>query len=226
MEEPLDLCKILWIKEDSRNGEKIIDLLNRVLKWKETTGLKGAKRKYDFAVGSYGNPDADIVFMPIIPSLQGLDDIVEKIPWCRLWQMPWNWSDGDLLFRDELANNEFILSKNSNEPWKWGCWITNFVKVAEYDNVWDYMPAEQKNPILQQSSEFLREELEIIKPKLVVAVGKEAYENCMKYLKRLPYPIERIRHYSRVTNDEQKREFHDGMKRVKALYSTEGVTYQ
>src|SRR6266487_2735358 len=67
----------------------------------------------------------------------------------------------------------------SDEPWRWQCWATNIIKCAEKDKVWKQirrMKGERRQRILDASSLFLKEKLEIIHPKMVVVMGNATAE--------------------------------------------------
>ena len=111
-----------WIRSNSEKAIRIKDLLKEEFD-RETT-------QYDFFTGCYGNPNTDVVFVPEIPSLTPKKVVAEaysKHPG-KLWTTAWKVTVHDLLFRIALYRNGLIDDPLSDEPWKWKCWITDFVK--------------------------------------------------------------------------------------------------
>lgn len=151
-------------------------LLKQVKKWRRNCGLAGGATKYDYFHSCYGNPDGDVVFIAEIPSLIGLDNAISGVPKEKLWATPWyGRGKPPQILRESLMTVDLIPSFCEHEPWKWKCWLTNFVKCPEYDRKWHKkINHKKKTMILRQSAKFLEEELKIINPSVVVFIGNSA----------------------------------------------------
>lgn len=225
-----------WIKGESQKCKDMLALLERIAEWRHNCGLKGQDEKYDYFHGCYGNPDSNIIFIAEIPSLKGIDKGYESVPEDKRWTTLW-YDDGKglQLLRKVLANFGFIPDVHDHEPWKWKCWLTNFVKCPESDDVWRRMKKEDKpkqDRILEASSNFLAEEMKIINPKAVVILGKgrnhEHYRRFIEGRNLLHKPIHICvtRHYARIKSEKQKefRIFQRQFKEMRRWYDA-GATH-
>ena len=112
----------------------------------------------------------------------------------------WNVSPGDKTFRAALAENGFIPDGASDEPWRWRCWVTDIVKCAERDKVWKRMKKNRdiRRRILDASSAFLEEELQIIRPKMIIVMGNATADLFDEFVQTDVLDV-RIPHYARMT---------------------------
>jgi len=177
-------------------------LLSRILDWRRISGLAGGSEEHDHLLGCLGNPDADIVFLAEIPSLNppGRRRVPDYPPDER-WKMMWNVSPGDKTFREALTENGFIPSGASDQPWRWRCWVTNIVKCPESDKVWKQIKStkgERRQKILDASSAFLGEELGIVRPKMIVVMGNATAELFDEFVQTDVLDV-RVPHYARMT---------------------------
>jgi hypothetical protein len=175
---------IPWIKSEysPHNGDKIIELLKEVSTWRHQTSLRGRDKKYDFNQGCYGNPDSKVIIIPEIANTNGLDEILSyNILSEDLWKTAWyGVGRAPQILRDGLITSGFIPPFCEHQPWKWKCWITNFVKCSEDSEKWDNMSIKQKDTYLLKSAEYLMKEIMIISPHCIVFVGN----NSRLYYKR------------------------------------------
>ena len=210
-----------WIKSISAKASQIRNLL------KERS--ESGPAAVDFFVGCYGNPDADVIFMPEIPSLSAKEVIKEA--YCKrsdeLWKTAWKVSIGDYLFRTALYKNGFIpedLDPLNDEPSKWNCWITDFVKEANYTKSWNKMEQIEKAKVLSRSGDFLREELKILngppnRIRWVVFVGKKPTSYFSKYVKRdehddFTFNKDWVYHYAWPKSREDREKFRSRFRAV------------
>ncbi len=193
---------IPWLRGDSAKGIAVKDPLSRVIEWRRTCGLAGGTAKYDHLLGCLGNPNADIVFLAEIPSLNPPGRrALPHYPSNERWKMMWNVSPGDKTFRDALVENGFIPDGASDEPWRWRCWVTDIVKCAARDKVWKRIKRKNRNKrqrILAASSAFLKEELQIIRPKMIVVMGNATADLFDEFVQTDVLDV-RIPHYARMT---------------------------
>lgn len=216
----------LWLKK-SDNGNRIREYLDEVRHWKHRCSLSGASQDYDFFLGCYGNPHSKIVFIAEIPSLTTMKrfmkrSIRKKIPEDQWWKSAWNVSRGDIMFRQALTDHRFIPKEAGDEPWKWHCWVTDFVKCPEYTKVWNKVSNKKcGQEILRRSAEYLKQELEIIKPAMIVIMGKRTLDIHNKYMqnKLSIKPVETwVYHYSRKGGSGQKKLFLNRFDKIESWY--------
>ena len=212
-----------WIKPKTERDKaaKIKDLLRELAEDKAA--------QFNFSFGCYGNPNADVIFMPEIPSLSAKEVISEaysKQPQ-ELWKTAWKVTIGDYLFRIALHENDFIpeeLGPLSDEPWKWNCWITDFVKNAEYTNKWNRMSKAEKSQALEVNRDFLMRELKILneppKPiRWIIFVGKKTESYFLKHLRvklddGFKFESDWIYHYAWPKSSDDRKEFRRRFKEV------------
>jgi len=65
---------------------------------------------------------------------------------------------------------------------------------------------------------YLKEEISIIKPKIIVALGGRCYELLYKYINDKRIPIVKIRHYSSIRFIKNKKTFSKEIKKLKNKY--------
>jgi hypothetical protein len=202
--------EIPWILSESDKAHDIRDyMVKDVLKWKHGCSLKGAM-KYDFFLGCYGNPDrSDHVLLAEIPSLYPLEIVAEAHDRETAWKSAWKATEQDLVFRIALERNGLIPSALSDSPWDWNCWITDFVKCAEYAGDWG---KKRKKTILRDSSRLLKKELRRLRPKRVIFMGDNPSRFFMRYCsgldKELGFTTATAPHYSfRPKDTNMKEEF-------------------
>lgn len=230
---------IPWIKPSysPHNGEKIIELLEDVSKWRHScVHLGGHGRKYDYFHSCYGNPDSKVMLIAEMPSLKGVNNAIKNrlIPKEMLWATPWyGGGKPPQIVRDALMANEFIPPFSEHEPWKWRCWITNFVKIPERTNKWNSMSLKQKGPYLLRSSDFLKREIIIIQPDCIIFLGNKAKQyfersgmeaEIRKETPSLKPYLTEIRHYSgRESKDRLRRDYIKKFKQVRKNAPTDSL---
>ena len=203
-----------WIKSRSKNARDIRKLMRQVERWRHSDckrlGLTGYDERYDFFSGCFGNPNAKVVFVAEIASSAGLDKIIHRTSKNDLWKTAWG-TDKAAMLKEALIDYGLIKREYKDNPQKWGCWITNFVKCAEIDSRWkmrgnyktDLRYKKIKEKILAESAGLLSQELKIIKPDIIVFVGNDVEKYFKKFLlldeikKFIPYiATTKIIHYS------------------------------
>lgn len=200
----MGVSNLEWI-ENTDKGARIKDLL------KELTP------EHDFFLGCYGNPDADVIFVPEILSLDPKEVITEayvRHPE-RKWTTAWKATIPDLLFRNALYRNKIIDDPLSDKPSKWGCWITDFVKQAEYTSDWKKMKKRgEADELIRQGAKFLKRELTILNGppnpiRWVIFVGGDSESYFQKYCKDLEmgFRTNKVYHYAWAKGPERKKIF-------------------
>lgn len=199
-----------WIYSNTEKATRIKHLLKE-----EFTRTPA---EYDFFLGCYGNPDAEVVLVPEIPSLTAKEIVAEA--YCkqpeRLWTTAWKVTVPDLLFRIALYRNGMIDDPLSDSPWDWKCWVTDFVKHAEYTKSWKHMDKNERTEEIKRSAKVLGRELEILNQepnpiRCVIFVGKKSESYFQDYLEGPNYKWQfnrkSVKHYAWAKSEEQREMF-------------------
>lgn len=199
-----------WIRSSSDKARRIKDLP------KEESGRDASP--YDFFTGCYGNPDADVAFIPEIPSLTPKKIVAEAYSRHseKLCTTAWKVTVHDLLFRMALYRNNLIDDPLSDEPWKWNCWVTDFVKKGEYTHLWNRMSKVKRGDAIRKSGKLLEQELRILceqpRPlRRVIFVGHRSesyFDESLNGLDReLGFSRRTVYHYAWPKSEEQRKVF-------------------
>jgi hypothetical protein len=210
--EKVDLS---WIRSNSEKAKRITALL--------IEEFRGSTLPEDFFAGCYGNPDSDLVLIAEIPSMKPKRIVAEAYSkrLGELWKASWKTTVQDLLLRNALYRNGLVDDPLSDEPWNWGCWITDFVKRAQVTKSWGEMEAHKRERIVKHGAKLLGEELEALGAvpnpvRCVVFVGKEPLRNFDVCLTDREWGFEKkwVYHYSWAKSKSQEEVFFARFKRV------------
>jgi hypothetical protein len=193
--------KVPGIKANTKEGREMLRLLANVRIVRKQWKLPGSKSKYDFNLGCYGNPSSKIMFVAEIASLENLEKILERKPLPeKLWTTAWEGRTKNRTLREILVRQGLIPPDSQETPWKWKCWITNFVKSADVNKLWKAR-IYKKDKIIRESAEIFLQELRIIRPAIVVFVGNKSYNYFVKHVAAMArdempdLKINKVRHY-------------------------------
>jgi len=127
----------------------------------------------------------------------------------------------DLLFRNALCRSELIDDPLSDEPWKWRCWVTDFIKRPKQTKAWSKSTASERQLVIRDGARLLEQELEILSEepnavKLVVCVGKDSQRYYESHLggRKQGFKTEWIYHYAWPKSVEQERMFFERCEKV------------
>ena len=145
--------------------------------------------------------------MAEVPEVIGCDEKIADLrdtgqPIDDLWKYNWKVSKGDMLFREMLRKKGYIPTDAEDEPRKWGCWITNFVKCPCRTLSWQktLKGSQRKTDILNESAKFLADELRLIPYRVVVLMGRSVesyFDDYKDTLKVRESDIRWVYHYGR-----------------------------
>jgi len=143
---------------------------NRVFKLH--SNLKDHRLQHPWAIGSHGDPYADIWFIAENPSLSQVERVQNPDGGPPTIEAQWWSSRGDKLFREMLVKYGFKQGTIASLG-GWKCYITNVIKEADYTSEWREKTQTARNQAAQIWAGLLAWELKNSKPKLVVVMGKQ-----------------------------------------------------
>ncbi|WP_298218896.1 uracil-DNA glycosylase family protein [Halothiobacillus sp.] len=165
--------------------------------------LSGAdhRQRFPWLTGALGNPQTPIWFLAENPSLSKVEQATDPIEDAPTIQAQWWAGKGDKLFRELLVKYGFKNGTIDSHD-GWNCYITNVIKEADYAERWRGSPSERLRQAALTWAPVLQWQLEVGKPRLIVALGKTV-EGIVNQLKRsgMRFPeIKRIHHYSYIAH--------------------------
>lgn len=158
------------------------------------------RQRHPWITGFCGNPFSGIWFVGENPSLGTADREVGKLAGPPTEESQWRISRGDDLFRRMLVKHGF-KQPPPDAAGGWNCYITDIIKQAADVSKWRKKGSGELNRLAVVWSEVFSWELEIAKPKLMVAMGRKVEEllGHLKDAKGLPLPtIRYMSHYSYI----------------------------
>jgi hypothetical protein len=156
------------------------------------------RKEYPWIAGFLGNPFRGIWFVGENPSLRTVEKAAKHIT-VFTEENQWNVSKGDRLFRQALVKCGLKLG-SVDSPGGWNCYITDIVKEIDYANSWHKQSWQNRCHVAETWLPVLRWEMDISRPKMVVAMGKQV-QRLLDYLhiKGLALPhVEIVPHYSYI----------------------------
>ena len=192
--------------------------------------LHDYREDFPWFSGFIGDIDSEVMLLAENPSLRGLKK-ASKLRRLQDFEMQWGVTSGDKILRKALVR----AGLKDGPPMRrngWHCYITNVVKMADVASEWSDRSEEDKFRIAKLFAPVLQEELRIMKPRVIVVMGKRVAsmfcrlrdENVLE----IPRPksgnrirIERVLHYAYFNNSgpkpKKKREFYNNFKRIGSL---------
>lgn len=154
-------------------------------------------------IGALGDPFSGIWFVGVYPSQTRVDSLPKRTDFpLTADEAQWSVSLGDKLLRKMLVKHGF-KSGTVESRGGWNCYLTNVIKQLVRAGTWNKKPPREQQLIAETWYPVLRWELETSRPRLIVAMGKQATK-LLAYLKdthalKLPR-IEEIESYVYVAS--------------------------
>jgi hypothetical protein len=156
------------------------------------------RTRFPWVLACLGDPFAPAWFVAENPSLTQVERASGRP---QTVEDQWNVSVGDKLFREQLVAHGF-KDGTVDTPGGWRCYITDVVKSVDRVSTWSKRPESERQTTAEAWAPVLAWELELGKPKIVVAVGNNA-DRLLDHLLRkrlipqLPLRL-KIDHYSYI----------------------------
>jgi len=168
--------------------------------FKAHPGLFDHREQYPWLVGALGNPKSGIIFVAENPSLAQVEIVRNPDGGHPTIEAQWWSSRGDKLFREMLVKYGFKAG-SIDSAGGWECYITNVIKEADYTKDWREKSQELRNHAAEIWARVLAYEVNNVKPRLVVIMGKQT-ETLIRHLAfigkiRLPR-VKQITHYAYI----------------------------
>ena len=163
--------------------------------------LSDHRKDHPWLIGALGSAVTEIVFVGENPSLTQVERATDPHSGGPpTIESQWWQTDGDKLFRESLIECGF-KSGSIASAGDWNCYITNVIKQPDYAEKWKKKSISKRYQIAEKWAPVLRFELSKIHPKLVVAMGNNAYLFLQRLMRNglIPrYPVRKVWHYSYV----------------------------
>ena len=162
--------------------------------------LRDHRESFPWLTGDLGDPFSGIWFLAENPSLKMLERATNPGGGPLTKEAQWYASRGAKLFREKLVKYGF--KKGCVDTLGgWNCYISNVIKEADYSKDWRAKTQDLLRQAVDVWMPVLQWEIANSKPKLVVAVGRQA-EKYVKYLRRdkgVRFPrVEFMQHYAYI----------------------------
>ncbi len=121
--------------------------------------LRDDRGEFPWLVGHLGDHRADVWFVGWYPSLGRVRTVADRCPGSTDANLQWSEGDGDMLFRQHLANFGFKAGDPMG-PDGWNCYITNLVKAPIEVKRWDNTDEAARTRVYARWEPVLKWELE------------------------------------------------------------------
>lgn len=186
-------------RQPQRFSKELAARIDRIFEAHE--GLDDQRKRWPWLTGSLGDPAASIFFVAENPSAKAVEDI-DSIATDRTDpNLQWAATRGDRLFREALGRQR-LLEGDPMRPTAWHAYITDVMKSPVRVGGYKETPLEAKLETVRLWAPVLRWELEVAKPRFVVAVGNSTRQfiDMLRREQLIPsgYDFRSMTHYAYV----------------------------